>query len=234
MSSPQVVFGRRRDGGPAGLAPCSALWQRKAPQAFPRASTVRAGGRRRASTGAVVRESQLPEGRVGDRRGVRMSSSWPLHRRVHAESSEFGRRNRRLWRWAGASASETRRSPSEHYRPCTGNPRQGYRSGNPGASETPLRVRDNRSRGVSGLRVGCRKSVSDARFQQVPPVAAGGAHGNLARGQSPRRQRRKPAAPEAPTESEKASSVITSGTPSVGRGENKGLVKGSLLAADAR
>jgi len=62
-----------------------------------------------------------------------------------------------------------------------GNPEQERRrTGDQEATETPLRVRDDRSQRVSGLRVGSKKSVGDVRFQQVPPVAAGGAHGSLA------------------------------------------------------
>lgn len=70
------------------------------------------------------------------------------------------------------------------------------------SSETALRVRDDRSRGVSGLRVGSRKSVSDVRFRRVSPVAAGGAHGDLARGDGPE------ASAESQTMGEQASRVI--------------------------
>jgi hypothetical protein len=155
------------------------------------------------------------EGRVGDERGVRTSSSWPLHRRVHAESREFGRRNRR----SGVGPELRFRKRAAHCRssasPRRGTPEQGRRcAGNHEASETPPRVRDDRLQGVPGLRVGCTKSGSDVRSQQVPPVAAGGIHGDLARGQSRRHHGCKPEAPKAPTRGEKASSVIAPARPS--------------------
>jgi hypothetical protein len=158
VSTPEVALGRRKDGGHAGLAPCTGFLTVEGASGSSEGQ-YRSRGRldegldRRGPAGGPSSRG----GRVGDRGGVRRSSSWPLHRRVHAGSSEFGRRNRRLWRRAGAPAPGTRRSPSEQCCLSKGNPRTGTRcTGRDEASETPLRVRDDRSQGVPGLRVGCR------------------------------------------------------------------------------
>lgn len=96
--------------------------------------------------------------------------------RIRPAHSTLRRRN-------GVSASveipETRRSRAQ----ARVVPSGGIHVRDSGASETQLPARNDRSQGVPGFRVGCKKSVSDARFRQAPPVAAGGAHGDLARGQ---------------------------------------------------
>lgn len=154
---------------------------------------------------------------------------------MHADSSEFGRRYRRLVRRAGASASETRRSLSDWHWRLKGSPwRASEQVSESEASETPLLVRDDRLRGVPGLRVGSKKSVSDVRFQQVPPVAAGGTHGNLARGRSRRAQGRKPEDPKVPTESEKTSRAIVARRAARQAGGREQRACGGLLADDRR
>lgn len=157
-SNPDAALGWRMVGGHAGIAPCNGFLAVEGASGF---SEGRYRSRGRLEEG-LDRRGPLGgpsprEGRVGDERGVRRSPSGPLHRRVHADSSESGRCTRRF----GVGPELRLRKRAAHRRSSVasrrGTPEQGRRcTGDPEVTETPLRVRDDRSQGVSGLRVGCK------------------------------------------------------------------------------
>jgi hypothetical protein len=150
-----------------------ALWWRKAPLAFSRARPVRAVGPKEDLGRAVApvgfgshrRGSSTTQGRPRKHELASAAAARTLTRVTSADAASTSRC------WPGVSAPEARRSRAS--------PERRRLAGNGPAREVPAFARCARAS------VWLQKSAGDVRSRQDPLVAAGGSHGDLARGQRP-------------------------------------------------